>query len=108
MGWICLVVAIAFEVVATSLLKATHGFTRLLPSLASAAGYAAAIVLMSFAVRRISVGTAYAIWSGLGTVTIVGIGAVFLHEPVTPVKSLGILLVVGGVLVLNLSGAAHG
>jgi small multidrug resistance pump len=108
MGWICLVVAIGFEVVATSLLKATHGFTRLLPSAGCAAGYAAAILLMSLAVRRIAVGTAYAVWSGLGTVTIVAIAAVFLHEPVTLTKSLGILLVVGGVVLLNLSSAAHG
>lgn len=107
MGWVYLVAAICFEVAATSLIKSTHGFSRLLPSLACAAGYAASIGLLSFAVRRIEVGTAYAVWSGLGTVLVVSVASLFLHEPVTLVKATGVALVVAGVVLLNLSGAAH-
>jgi small multidrug resistance pump len=101
------VVAICCEVAATSLIKSTHGFTRLVPSLACAVGYTASIVLLSQAVRRIEVGTAYAVWAGLGTVIVVVIAAVFLHEPVTLVKASGVALVVVGVVLLNLSGSAH-
>jgi small multidrug resistance pump len=106
-GWVYLVGAILLEVAATSLIKSTHGFSRLLPSLACAAGYAASIVLLSQAVRRIDVGTAYAIWAGLGTVTVVVVAALFLSEPLTVLKATGVALVVAGVVVLNLSGAAH-
>jgi small multidrug resistance pump len=105
MGYLFLLAAIASEVLATSLLKSTHAFTRLWPSLGCAAGYALSIALLAQAVKRIEVGTAYALWAGLGTVTIVVIAAVFLQEPLTLVKSLGILLVVGGVVLLNLSTA---
>ena len=108
MGWVYLIVAIACEVVATSLIKSTHGFSRLLPSLVCAAGYAASIALLALAVRHIEVGTAYAVWAGLGTVTVVVIAALFLDEPVTLLKASGVALVVVGVVLLNLSGAAHG
>jgi small multidrug resistance pump len=105
LGYVYLLAAIGCEVVATSLVKATAAFTRLWPSLGCLAGYALSIALLAHAVRRIEVGTAYALWAGLGTVTIVLIGATFLNEPLTLVKSVGILLVVGGVVLLNLSGA---
>src|SRR3954454_24232251 len=104
MGWVYLLVAIGSEVLATSLLRSTHGFSRLLPSLACTAGYVASVVLLSLAVRRIEVGTAYAVWAGLGTVTIVLIAALFLQEPVTVAKVAGVLLVVAGVVLLNVSG----
>jgi small multidrug resistance pump len=106
MPYVFLLAAIAFEVVATSLLKSTEGFTRLWPTLACLAGYAASFTALAWAVRHdLPVGVAYAMWSGLGTAAIVAIGAVFLHEPVTAQKIAGVLLVIGGVVVLNLGGA---
>ena len=63
--------------------------------------------MLALAVRDIPVGVAYALWSGLGTAAIVAIGAVFLGEPITLVKVVGISLIVAGVLVLNLGGASH-
>lgn len=70
MQWIFLLVAIAFEVVGTSALKATEGFTRLAPSLIAIAGYGAAFYFLSLTLRTMPVGLVYAIWSGVGIVLI--------------------------------------
>ncbi|MER7441793.1 multidrug efflux SMR transporter [Micromonospora avicenniae] len=105
MAYVLLGIAIAAEVMATSLLKATAGFTRLGPTLACLGGYGLAFVLLSQAVKQIPVGVAYALWSGLGTATIVAIGAVFLGEPVGAVKLAGIALIIAGVVIVNLTGA---
>lgn len=106
MAFALLAVAIVFEVLATSLLKTTEGFTRLWPTVGCLAGYAAAFLALALAVQRgLQVGVGYAIWSGLGTTLIVIIGALFLHEPLTAAKVAGVALVVAGVVVLNLSGA---
>jgi small multidrug resistance pump len=107
MGYVYLLVAIVFEVVATSLLKATDGFTRLWPTVGCITGYIAAFAMLALVVRHVPVGVAYAVWSGLGTAAIVAIGVVFLHESISLVKIVGVLLVVGGVVTLNLGGAAH-
>ncbi|RKF26226.1 DMT family transporter [Micromonospora globbae] len=104
MAYVLLGIAIAAEVAATSLIKATAGFTRLGPTLACLAGYGLAFVMLAQAVKQIPVGVAYALWSGLGTATIVAIGAVFLGEPLGAVKIIGIALIIVGVVILNLSG----
>ena len=105
MAWLFLIGAIACEVVATSLLKSTAGFTRLWPTVACLAGYAGAFYALTLSLRELQVGTAYAMWSGIGTAAIATIGVVFLHEPLTVAKVVGIVLVVAGVVVLNLGGA---
>ena len=107
MPYVFLLLAIAFEVVATSLLKTTEGFTRLWPTVGCLAGYAAAFAMLALVVRHIPVGVAYAMWAGLGTAAIVAIGVVFLHESISPAKIVGVLLVIGGVVTLNLGGATH-
>ncbi|MBA4854340.1 DMT family transporter [Nocardia farcinica] len=97
--------AIAFEVLGTSLMKATDGFTRLWPTLACLAAYGVAFLTLSRSLRYgLAVGTAYAIWAGLGTALIVAIGTLFLHQPLTPAKIFALALIVIGVVVLNLSG----
>ncbi|MGB3439360.1 MAG: multidrug efflux SMR transporter [Actinophytocola sp.] len=106
MPYVFLLVAITFEVIATSLLKSTEGFTKLWPTVATLTGYAAAFAALSLAIKQdLPVGVAYAMWSGLGTAAIVAIGVVFLGEPINPQKVAGVLLVIGGVVVLNLGGA---
>ncbi len=105
MAYLFLLGAIAAEVVATSLLKATDGFTRLWPTVACLAGYAVSFVLLAQAVKGVPVGVAYAMWSALGTAAIVAIGAVFLGEPITVVKVVGVGLIIAGVVTLNLGGA---
>lgn len=106
MTYLLLAVAIVAEVAGTSLLKATEGFSRLLPTLGCVAGYLLSIVALSAAVQRgLDVGIGYAVWAGLGTTLIVVIGALYLDEPLTPAKVAGVVLVIAGVVVLNLSGA---
>ncbi len=104
MAFVFLLAAIAAEVFGTSLLKASSGFTRLWPTLGVAGSYLLAFLLLAQVVRDIPVGVAYAMWSGLGTAAIVAVGAVFLGEPLTPTKVVGVALVIAGVVVLNLRG----
>ncbi|GAB3956797.1 DMT family transporter [Micromonospora vulcania] len=104
MAYVLLGIAIAAEVLATSLLKSTAGFTRLWPTLVCVGGYLLAFVLLAQAVKEIPVGVAYALWSGVGTATIVAIGVVFLHESVGLAKLAGIALIIAGVVIVNLTG----
>jgi small multidrug resistance pump len=105
LGYVYLALAIAAEVLGTSLLKSTEGFSRLWPSVWCLASYGIAFALLSQVIKSVPVGVAYALWSGLGTVAIVAIGAVFLGEELNLMKVLGIALVVAGVVVLNVGGA---
>ncbi|MEU3793244.1 DMT family transporter [Streptomyces fructofermentans] len=105
MGYALLAGAIAAEVAATTAMKYSEGFTRLWPSLVTAVGYLVAFLLLAQTLRTVSVGTAYAIWSGLGTAAVVAIGAVFLGEGLTVAKVAGTGLIIGGVVVLNMGGA---
>lgn len=105
MAYVWLLAAIAAEILATSLMKSTEGFTRLWPTVVCLAGYAFSLVALSQAVKGVQVGVAYALWSALGTAAIVAIGAAFLGEPLTVVKVAGISLIIAGVVTLNLSGA---
>ena len=89
MAYVFLVGAILAEVAGTSLLHRTDGFSRLAPTAATLSAYAVAFALLAQAVRVLPVGVAYAMWSGLGTATIVGVGAVFLGEPLTAAKVVG-------------------
>jgi small multidrug resistance pump len=106
MPYLFLLAAIAFEVLGTSLLKATEGFTRLLPTVVCLGSYVAAFAALAWAIKHeLPVGVAYAMWSGLGTAAIVAIGVIFLNEPISIQKIAGVVLVIGGVAVLNLGGA---
>jgi small multidrug resistance pump len=99
--------AIATEVAATASLKASAGLTRLLPSIVVAVGYVASFVLLAWALKlQLQVSVAYAIWSGTGTAAIAVIGMIWLGEPLTGVKALGIVLIIAGAVVLNLAGSA--
>lgn len=105
MGYVTLAGAIAAEVTATTAMKYSQGFTRLWPSLLTALGYAVAFALLAQTLKFIGIGTAYAIWAGVGTATIAVIGLVLFGEDLTLTKVAGVLLIVAGVVVLNLGGA---
>jgi small multidrug resistance pump len=105
MGYLMLAGAIAAEVAATTAMKYTDGFTKLLPSLLTALGYVVSFALLAQTLKTVSVGTAYAIWSGVGTAAIATIGIAFLGEGMTSAKAAGIALIIVGVVVLNLGGA---
>jgi small multidrug resistance pump len=109
-AWLTLGVAILAEVVATSALKASNGFTHLLPSVVVVAGYAVAFYCLSVTLRQIPLGIAYAVWSGVGTALIALIGVVVYRQKLDPAAMLGIALIVAGVLVLNLfsKSSTHG
>ncbi|MFC4118103.1 DMT family transporter [Nonomuraea zeae] len=106
MAWLLLAFAIASEVLATSALKLSNGFTHLGWTITTATGYITSFVLLAHALKlQLEMGTAYAIWSGAGTAAIAIIGTLFMGETLTPLKIGGILLIIGGVIVLNLAGA---
>ncbi|AJZ85179.1 DMT family transporter [Streptomyces antimycoticus] len=105
MGYVMLSGAILAEILATTSMKYSDGFSKLWPSLATGAGYLIAFALLAQTLKTVSVGTAYAIWAGAGTALIAVIGMLFLGEAATAAKVIGVLLVVAGVIVLNLGGA---
>lgn len=84
-------------------LKYTDGFTRFWPTAATAAALAASMVLLGLAVRSLPVGTAYAVWTGIGTVGTATLGVVLLNEPVTPLRVLCIMLILAGIVGLKLA-----
>ncbi|MFG3408616.1 DMT family transporter [Streptomyces sp. NPDC048142] len=100
-----LAAAIAAEVAGTTAMKYSEGFTRLWPSLGTAVGYLIAFTLLAQTLKTLSVGTAYAIWAGVGTAAVALIGILFLGESSGLAKITGITLIVVGVVVLNLGGA---
>ncbi|MGY6566145.1 DMT family transporter [Billgrantia aerodenitrificans] len=102
MAFVYLALAIVAEVVATSALKATHGFTRLVPSLVVVVGYAIAFYMLSLVLRTIPVGIAYAIWAGLGIVLVALVGIVVYGQRPDLPAVLGIALIVAGVVVIQL------
>lgn len=99
---ILLLGAIVSEVIATTSLKASDGFTKPLPSLVVMLGYGVAFYLLSLAIRTMPVGTAYAIWAGLGTALTVLIGVVIYRETLDLARIAGVALIVAGVIVLNI------
>lgn len=101
MNYLYLAIAIVSEVIATSSLKASEGFTRPLPSAITVAGYAVAFYCLSLTLRTIPVGIAYAIWSGAGIVLIALVGYLFFRQTLDLAAILGLGLIVAGVLVVN-------
>lgn len=106
MTYLLLLCAIFAEVVATSLLKSTEGFTRPWPTVICLAGYAVSFALLALSISRgMQTDVAYALWSAIGTAAIVAIAVLFLGSPLSLAKVLGVGLIIAGVLTLNLSGA---
>ena len=108
-AYVYLAVAIAAEVIATSALKASQGFTRAGPSLLVAAGYGIAFYFLSLTLKTVPVGVAYAIWSGAGILLIALIGWLVFKQPLDLPAVLGMALIVAGVAVIQLfsKAAAH-
>lgn len=102
MNYAFLALAIVFEVVATSALKQSDGFTRIGPSLVTIAGYALAFYFLSLPLRVLPVGVIYAIWSGAGIFLITAIGWLFFRQTLDAAALIGIGMILAGVLVINL------
>ena len=102
MKWVYLVVAVAGEVIATSALKSSAGFTKLGPSVIVVAGYGVAFYFLSLTLDVIPVGISYALWSGIGIVFISLIGWILFGQRLDLPAMVGIGLIVAGVAVINL------
>lgn len=106
--WAALLGAIGFEVAGTTLLQKSEQFSRLWPTLGMAACYGVAFYLLSITLRQMPVGIAYAIWSGLGIVLISTIGFVVFKQRLDVPAILGLTMIVGGVVVINLFSKTAG
>lgn len=99
--WFFLVTAIVCEVIATSTLKSTEGFSRLWPTALVVVGYTLSFYFLSLSLKIIPVGVAYAIWSGVGTTLIVLIAWLVMEQKLDVPAMAGIFLIVSGVIILN-------
>lgn len=105
MSWLLLLVAGLLEIVWAVGLSATEGFTRLVPSVITAFGLVASMVLLALALRDIPVGTGYAVWVGIGALGTAVVGMVALDEPVTPTRIACLALILVGIVGLKLTAA---
>lgn len=103
-----LAISIVAEVIATSALKASEGFTRLLPSAIVAIGYAISFYFLSLTLKALPVGIVYAIWSGVGIVLISAIGWVLYGQKLDAAALAGMSLIVAGVAIVNLLSSSTG
>ena len=99
--YLILFLAIVFETVATSFLKQSGQFTKLVPSIFMLLGYAAAFYCLSIVLKSIPVGIAYAIWSGVGIVLIALIGFFVFKQHLDLAAIIGLALIIAGVVVIN-------
>jgi small multidrug resistance pump len=105
MSWILLIAAICMEVCGTTCMKLSEGFSKWLPSVLIFVFYGISFTLMTYAVKKLDLSIAYAIWSGVGTFLIAVIGLFWFKEPLTALKISSMALVIAGVIGLNLSSS---
>ena len=106
MAWVVLFVAGLLEIGWAVGLKYTEGFTRLWPTVGTIAALIASMGLLGVALRTLPLGTAYAVWTGIGTVGTAVLGIVLFREPATAMRLLCIALIVAGILGLKLASAS--
>lgn len=103
MAWVVLVVAGLFEIGWAIGLKYTEGFTRFWPSAGTVAAMVVSVVLLGWAMRSLPVGTAYAVWTGIGAVGTVVLGIVLFKEPATVARLVCVALIVAGIVGLKVT-----
>ena len=103
MAWVVLVIAGLFEIGWAIGLKFTEGFSRLWPSIGTAVAMFLSVALLGWAMRSLPVGTAYAVWTGIGAVGTVVLGIILFDEPATPLRLACIGLIVAGILGLKVA-----
>jgi small multidrug resistance pump len=99
--WLMLLTAIVAEVIATTGLKATEGFSRLWPSVLVITCYEVAFILLALVLKRMAVGVVYAVWSGVGVALVTLVAWLWLGQALNPAALAGLGLIVGGVVVIN-------
>ncbi len=107
MAWALVILAGLFETGFALSLKASAGFTRLVPSILYVAFAAASFLLLSTALRSLPVGSAYAVWTGIGAAGTAVAGMLFFGESTEVLKLVSIVMIVAGVVGLQLTGTAH-
>ncbi|MFN7027592.1 MAG: quaternary ammonium compound efflux SMR transporter SugE [Pseudorhizobium sp.] len=105
MAWILLTLAGLFEIGWAIGLKYTEGFTRLMPTVLTAAAMVVSVVLLGLAIRTLPVGTAYAVWTGIGTVGTVILGIVLFAEPASALRLGCIAMIIAGIVGLKIAAA---
>lgn len=105
MAWIYLLLAGLFEIVWASLMKASDGFTRPWPTVGTVGFMIVSFGLLSVAMKSLPLGTAYAIWTGIGAVGAFIVGVLVLGEALTPMRVGGVVLIVSGLVVLKLASS---
>lgn len=108
LDFVFLGIAIVGEVIATSALKASQGFTQLLPSLVVLVGYGVAFFFLSLTLKAIPIGIAYATWSGAGVVLVAVIGRFWFEQKLDTPAVVGMALIIVGVLLMNVMSKAGG
>jgi len=103
MYWFYLVLAILFEIAGTTSMKLSEGFTKTIPSVMMFIFYILSLIALTFALKKIEMGTAYAIWGGLGTALITIIGIIIFNESINLFKVGSIILIIIGVIGLYLN-----
>ncbi|KON75253.1 DMT family transporter [Cellulosimicrobium cellulans] len=107
MAWIVLILSGMLEAGWALSLKASHGFTKLWPSVAFVVMLVLSMVGLSIALKSLPVGVAYGVWVGIGASLTAVLAVVLFDEPVTVLKVISLVLIVAGVVGLNLSGGGH-
>ena len=108
MAYLFLAISIAGELIGTSMLKASEGFTRLYPTIFTFIAFGISFFFISLALKSLPLNMTYAIWSGVGAVATALISVLIWKEKMNTGSVVGIALIVIGVVVLNLFGAGHG
>lgn len=103
MAWIILVAAGVLEVVWAYFMKQSAGFTRVVPTAITAVAMGASILLLSFSMRTLPLGTAYTIWTGIGAVGAFLVGIIVLGEQASAMRILAAVLIVAGLVLMKVS-----
>ena len=107
MAWVYLAIASVFEVEWAIAMKYAHGFTRVWPTVACLTGMVVSVLFLAFAVRSLPIGTAYAVWTGIGATATAILGMLLFDEPHNLPRLACLLLITGGVVGLRLLSPSH-
>ena len=106
MAWIALIVAGLFEIAWAVAMKESDGFTRVWPTIATAITITLSVVLLSYSMRSIPLGTAYTVWTGIGAVGAFAVSVMFFGETAGAQRLLAAAMILGGIVLMNLSTPA--
>lgn len=101
MAWVTLIIAGLFEIIWATFMKQSHGFTRPFPTIITVAGMIVSFGLLAWAMRLLPLGTAYAVWTGIGTVGAFVIGIVFFGEAITVTRTIAAVLILAGLTLMK-------